>query len=208
MSPAFLSNLLPPYVSGSSRYPLRNSHDFIIPRTSKNVRLSFLWHTLYDWNSLDLDVRHSSSTSVLKSRLKTMLFYSTNPLFNIYTPKSSIHHARMRMGLSALNAHRKKYNFINHNKCPLCGQIPEDTIHLFLKCPFHAIHRASLMRAISTVMRLSLPSLNLTPRSMYEFRALTDVFLYGSNLLSFDENGLLFKAVHTFIYDSKRFDIT
>ena len=61
------------------------------------------------------------------------MFAKPNKLFDIFMPKSSVHHGRMRMGLSALNAQRKQYNFINYNNCPLCGNKPEDTIHFFNK---------------------------------------------------------------------------
>ena len=207
LTPPYLSYTLPPYVVDSSRYPLRNLNNFSIPRTSKTyVRLSFFWHTLYDWNSIDLSIRQSPSISAFKSRMKRILFYLPNPLFNVYTPNSSTHHARMRMGLSALNAQRKNYNFINFSDCPLCGHTPEDTIHYLLKCPNHAIHRANLMRAIATILNHSMPGLNTNPMSNREFKALNEVLLCGSVNLSFDENCEIFKAVHIFIGKSKRFD--
>ncbi len=35
----------------------------------------------------------------------------------------------MRMGLSGLNTHRRKYNFINDNTCALCNTKAENTYH-------------------------------------------------------------------------------
>jgi ribonuclease P/MRP protein subunit RPP40 len=133
LSPHYLNTLLPAYVQNTTNYALRNARDFSIPRTNKNyVRLSFFWSTLHNWNALSNDVRQSASLAIFKKQIKEATFYIPNKLFDIFTPKSSVHHARMRMGLSALNAHRRKYNFITYNNCPLCGEKPDDVTHTTL----------------------------------------------------------------------------
>ena len=112
--PLYLRNLLPGRVGDFSPYPLRNVNDFNIPRVTKTyIKLSFFWHMLYSWNALELNIRISESLIIFKSNLKLLMFSKQNLLFDIYTPKGSVHHSRMRMGLSGLNAHRKKYNFID-----------------------------------------------------------------------------------------------
>lgn len=130
-----------------------------------------------------------------------------NTLFDIHTPKGSVHHSRLRMGLSGLNAHRKKYNFITFNNCPLCGQKPEDTVHFLLVCPYLAMHRNALMGAITNLFITRIPTLNLTPNNKRGLKDLSHVLLYGSDALSYDENAFLFRAVHAYICDTKRFDI-
>ncbi len=39
------------------------------------------------------------------------------------------------MGLSSLNVHRFKYNFISNSRCLLCQHRSEDTTHFLLHCP-------------------------------------------------------------------------
>ena len=121
--------------------------------------------------------------------------------------KASVHHARMRMGLSALNAHRRKYNFICFNNCPLCGIRPEDSLHFFLKCPYHAIHRARLVEHVYPIVSCKIPDLVFYPVTKNEFKDLVDLYLHGSLFLTFEENAQVFKAVHTYILDTKRFDM-
>ncbi len=41
----------------------------------------------------------------------------------------------MRMGLSALNAQRRKYNFISDSKCPLCNMRAEKCLSLLFRWP-------------------------------------------------------------------------
>lgn len=208
MTPSYLSDLLPPFVGELADYPLRNSYDFTIPRTHRNyVKLSFFWNTLYKWNSLPLNIRQSSSLVVFKNLLKSETTYKHNKLYDIYTPGASVHHSRMRMGLSGLNADRKKYNFIDHNFCPLCGLKPEDSIHFLLKCPNFAMQRNTLMGTISNILLRYFPDMNLYPHTRTAFRRLNSILLLGSDTLSFDDNVLVFKAVHAYICDTKRFDI-
>ena len=45
------------------------------------------------------------------------------------------------------------------------------------------------------------------PTSRHELNQLNDTLLYGSSNLSFDENEIIFKAVHQFIIETKRFDM-
>ena len=208
LTPRYLSDILPPYVESSTPYQLRNAQDFVIPRTNKNyVRLSFFWSMLYNWNTLDHDVRQSSSLQIFKNTLRDAKFYKPNKIFDIYTPKSSVHHARMRMGLSGLNAHRKKYNFIPFNNCPLCGHKPEDSIHYFFKCPYFAMPRQELMRAIETLLIPHMPEIAFPPISRRDLNCLNNALLYGSSVCALDVNVNLFGAVHRFILDTKRFDM-
>ena len=208
LTPAYLAHLLPASVGNSSRYPLRNSCDLAVPRSTKNyIQRSFFWQTVHNWNDLDLNIRQSTSLDIFKRNLKVNSTYKRNKLYDFYTHNASIHHGRMRMGLCALNSHRKKFNFIPKNERPLCVCKPEDPTHFFLKCPYFAIHRTRLLGVMTALIRPKIPSLNLAPITRQEFRKLTDILLYGSSELSYGENVELFKAVHEFIRDSKRFDM-
>ena len=207
LTPTYLANLLPVTVGNSSRYPLRNSFDLAIPRTTKNyVQRSFFWNTVNQWNTLDINIRQSPSLASFKRNVKANSPYKQNKLYDVFTPNASVHHSRMRMGLSALNSHRKKFNFIEHNKCPLCACKPEDPTHFFLKCPYLAIHRTGLLGVVSALTHQKIPGLNVVPITKRDYKILNDIVLYGSLDLSYEENVKLFKAVHEFICDSKRFN--
>jgi hypothetical protein len=207
-TPDYLTNLLPQYVHERAQYALRNAYDFSIPRVAQNyIRLSFFWSSLHHWNALDLDIRQAPSLNNFKKRLKLLYFHQGIKLYDVLTDRNSVHHARMRMGLSGLNDHRKKYNFISLNNCPLCGKKPENTVHYFLRCPYLAVQRNVLIGDITQLLTARLPDLELYPTTSQGFNALVSIFLYGSSSLSFDENISLFKSIHTFIRNSKRFEI-
>lgn len=205
-APQYLYQLLPAYVQQTTPYPLRNIHDFSIPRTSKNyVKLSFFWQYLLVWNSLDLNIRQAPSLSIFKNQIKSSTFSKPNKLYNYFTSTSSVHQSRMRMGLSGLNAHRKNYNFIDHDICPLCAQRPEDTVHFFLKCSSLDIFRNVMMGAISNILTANSLEYNQQAITRREHEEITTLLLCGSGLLPLDVNIEIFTVVHRFISDSKRF---
>ena len=83
-----VSDTAPPYLSGLLHlYPpsrsLRSASDiriFRVPRMGRRTlrEKSFQYIRTVIWNSLPLSVRHSSSFSSFKSKLKTRLFSSAN----------------------------------------------------------------------------------------------------------------------------------
>ncbi len=82
------------------------------------------------WNKLDLNIRESYNHNLFKTKPRQQLckLPMLSKLYNTTLGQASVHHARMRMGLSGLNAHRRKYNFINDNTCPLCNTKAENII--------------------------------------------------------------------------------
>lgn len=207
MSPIYLAALRPPYVHEISLYPLRNSMNLYKPKIKKNYMLkSFLWSAVDDWNRLVLDVRQSASLTIFKKCVKSILCYELHPWFDLGAGKGAVNHARLRMGLSGLNAHRKKYNFIPDNTCPKCGIKPEDETHYLVKCPAYAIHRAVLLGTVIDIVE-NCPDLNVSipPRNKLETVNLATLLLKGSSVLSFEKNTDLFKAVQSYIVESNRF---
>ncbi len=111
------------------------------------------------------------------------------------------------MGLSASNAHRRKYNFINDNMCPLCNMRAESTHHYFLVCPALATPRATLLSRVFQILR-NLPNqyVLLCTRHLSSSE-LHELLLNGSILLLPEVNLQLFDVVAQYIVNSKRFDI-
>ena len=99
---------------------------------------------------------------------------------------NNIHHVRIRNKCSALNFHL----FINHVKdsamCS-CSEGIEDAEHIFLKCKNYDDERNVLLHELSS----------------YDNKL--ETLLFGKNDLSYNDNVSIFRAVHTFIHDSKRF---
>ena len=205
LTPRYVSTWLPPYVHEVSSYALRNNNDLYKPKIRKGYVLnSFLWSSVEDWNRLPLDIRQCFSIIHFKERVKSHLFQKPNVLFNHGCGKGAVNHARLRMGLSALNAHRKKYNFIRINDCPLCGTKPENETHFLLKCPGHAIPRTVLMGTITPIIA-TLPDIEIPPRTKLNFENLTALLLNGHPDLTMELNTHIFSAVQVHINESHRF---
>ena len=73
-----------------------------------------------------------------------------NPYHQMCTGKQGIWLSRLRMGLSALNSHRYKYNFINSPTCTLCNEESETVFHFFINCPTHQIARQTFFNHLQT----------------------------------------------------------
>ncbi len=156
-APEYLKQLLPPLINQCTctRYTLRGGDNFSIPHTRKSyIQNSFFWSALDGWNKLDLNIRESNTHTLFKTKLRQQLCKPPilSKLYNKISGKASVHHARMRIGLSGLNAHRRKYNFINDNTCPLCNMKAQNTYHYFLVCPVLATPRATLLTRVSQVL--------------------------------------------------------
>ena len=132
------------------------------------------------------------------------MLYSKNDLFNVGHGKGAINHARIRMGLSGLNGHRKRYNFIAYNHCPLCGNKPENEEHFFLKCTDLVIPRSVLMGTITPITE-SLSSICIPPLTKLHYKNITELLINGNPQLTKEQNKSIFLAVHDFIVQSKRF---
>ena len=159
-----------------------------------------------DWNNLDIGIRSLATLSAFKRELQKRYFYVSNTLFNIGSGYGHINHARIHMGLSALNSHRTKYNFISHSTCPKCGSKPENEIHFFLQCPNYANQRAVLMGTLTQIIRTNaFLNLETHPRSKAQFSELNTFLIFGDSNLTKEDNTKLFTSVQKFIVDSKRF---
>ena len=53
------------------------------------------------------------------------------------------------MGLSGLNAHRKKYHFTDSSTCHKCQAKREDSLHFILTCPSYAAPRSEMITSVS-----------------------------------------------------------
>ena len=101
------------------------------------------------------------------------------------------------MGLSGLNAHRKKYHFIQFGTCPNCNHRSEDPVHYFFKCPLYAAQRAEMI----TSLRQCIPDIDrYIGRSE---KNLTSIILNGTGVEEVDIK--IFDIVAVFIRESNRF---
>ena len=203
LTPPYLKSLLPPQrqqgieTRSSTAGDIQNS---LLIRNNSLLK-SFIPSSIKLWNKLDINIRKKTNLNTFKTALKKKLF--PKPFYKPHLlgfGRGFTNLNRLRLGLSGLNAHRKKYHFINFSRCPRCNHRIEDTTHFLLVCPSHAAHRADMIAELSQLM----PSLqrlfvNNTSKNKKE---LTKILISGTGDVTKDIE--IFRIVANFIVKTRR----
>jgi hypothetical protein len=186
-------DMIEPYTENIHDYNLRqqiSGDNFRLPfcNTVSNSK-SFIPCTLRLWNVLPASTKSSPSLNIFKTRLNSDTKASPK-YFHIGDRKENIIHCQMRNDASNLNLHLQQHHLSDRPSCTHCNDPCESSSHYFMHCPLYNIHRQQLVDSFN--------KLNL------EFTIQT--ILYGSETSDYNQNVKLFRAVHSFIKRSKRFD--
>ena len=135
-------------INTNTHYNLRQPLH-IRPRKTRlnNSHNSFFPSTIRQWNLLPQNIKDSHSVNTFKALVRGTNNF--NPYHRLSSGKSGIWLTRLRLGLSALNSHRFKYNFIDSPLCPNCLNGNETLTHYFFDCPTHRIARTKLFQRLS-----------------------------------------------------------
>lgn len=185
--PQTFENLLPPLVANISNYPLRNRDNYSLT----NYRLattekSFIPSTTRLWNSLDIEIRNKPTLNSFKSALMPKLVkhpcleFTGNRKYNIL-------HTRIRHNCSTLNYDLFRCNLIENAFCE-CGNPCENAFHYFLDCPLYLLQRRTLFHDLAFLNDITL-----------------EIILFGSSILSPENNDSICRAVQRYIRDTQRF---
>ena len=135
--PDYLANLGPARVSQTNPYQLRDPSRLIIPHSrTAAFKRSFIPSATRLWNGLEPSIRSLPGLPQFKTHIKvTKCTHQKHHLYSVGRGYGALQQSRMRMGLSGLNFHRHKYNFIESSQCLHCNNPREDPLHYFLECP-------------------------------------------------------------------------
>jgi hypothetical protein len=188
LAPSYLYHLLPPEFREYVGYNLRNSQNILLPFTRlESFRRSFFPFSIRLWNALPVDTRSSLSVSDFKVALKQDIV-EPNLLYYYGERWASVHHARIRIGCSKLNADLCLNLHVKDNTTCLCGSLLEDAEHYFLHCTRYNNIRYDLVNAIAHCTDVTVSTI-----------------LHGDPQLHFKDNIKIFGAVHSYIVKSNRF---
>ena len=136
--PEYLFHLL--CFNNNSGHILRHTTT-VIPRFTRLTltQKSFFPSTTKAWNNLPTTVQNSISFTTFKALTRGP--NHSNKYHNLGKGRPSIWLARIRMGLSGLNAHRFNYKFIDSPICIYCNTGSKTTHHYFFSCPTHRLAR-------------------------------------------------------------------
>ena len=187
LAPTFLTSLVPQTVGQTSSYRLRNQNNLqnTFARTATYAS-PFLPSVINEWNSLPLHVRNLTSLKLFKGHLNREI-NKANPLFYHGKRRLQVLHTRIRTNCSSLSYHLYHRQIIDSPVC-LCGSV-ETAEHFFLRCALYNNIRPALLNTISNLSQVNI-----------------NVILFGDNSKSLNTNKEIFRAVHSFIELSKRFD--
>ena len=177
-SPSYLFQLIPP---NNNVYATRSSQSNKISsfKTRHNFfKDSFFPAVISEWNSLNIDIRNSSSINVFKKELLKFIRPEPNSTYNINDTKGLKLRTRLRLGLSHFGDHKFRHNF---QGCvfPMCSCVQEieTTPHFLLHCPNHHCARKTLSQKINHVSGTI---------SRQNDSTITKVLLFGGNKLDFE----------------------
>lgn len=202
LTPRYLAELIPR--SNNIRPGLRSSSSSALPLPFCRLsctRNSYVYSTVNLWNALGEGSRTVDSFSVFKNEVEKCLFLNFNENFLPYlyrlSPlgRNSVTLSQLRMGLSALNSHRFKYNFIDDKACEKCGNPNESICHFLFNCPAYAAPRITLFESLNQIL----------PYDITDQTTLATVLIYGSAQLDIPTNLLVFSAVYLYLESSGRF---
>ena len=186
-------------------YDLRNTPNIPIPKSNKSYFLkSYLPSTIKLWNSLAENVRAIQDIDAFKNEINKLykLKMPYKP-FLTGTSKGHIYLARIRMALSGLNAHRKKFNFIEHSSCPSCTFIREDEDHYFLLCATYAATRTVMLDELQNLLpQYNNLFHNLISKSSR--KKLLKIIIHGIGNEDLDQQ--IFITVSNYIMTTERFE--
>ena len=204
--PAYLSNMCPPTIEQAIPYRLRNRNNVSSFTCKYNAfSNSFFPSTIKSWNALDSGIRHISTVNMFKAKLHNCK-NTANKLFSALHGRAAINHTRLRLGLSALNAHRCSFNFIDYSHCPKCGYESEDSIHYFLQCPAYVAERETMFATIKNIVSSEHVIYHIqTPLSRNQSVSYVKKLLNGDLNLIFEQNVCLFRAIEKYINETRRF---
>jgi len=135
--------------------------------------------------------------------MRSLLFPKPNPLFSYGHGRAPVYHARIRMGLSALNQHRRKYNCITDASCNACNDSHEGPVHFFLDCPAYQAALNNMLRSVAPLIVDMLPNIDhfVNRRATESFK---QILINGDPRLDFERNCSLFQHVHIYVITTGR----
>ena len=190
-TPAYLFNIIQPFMNTNNTYTFRNNRIFNVPLTRTNsYKNSFFSSTMNNWNALDDNIRNSMTISSFKNKLKKHSPITISETFiNCVPRRLNVVLCQLRNQASDLNYDKFSDHLVEDCTCP-CGANIENTEHFFFHCP----HFNNIRHHITSIRNL-LGYTNI------------HVLLNGVTVLSNQTNKTILSHVDSYIKESKRFSI-
>ena len=158
--------------------PLNNNSFATRSSQSKKISSFKFLAFISEWNSLDINIRNSSSINVFKKELLEFIRPVPNSTYNINNTKGLKLLTILRLGLSHLGDHKFRHIFQDCvSPMCYCGQDNETTTHFLLQCSNYYCAKKTLFHKINQVSGTILRQNDST---------ITKILLFGDNKLDFE----------------------
>ena len=122
-------------------------------------------------------------------------------VFGIHDPMCLRYLFQLRLGLSYLRSHKRRYGFADTpSDICLCKLEAEDTRHFLFSCPFYDSKRDVLKNSVKNILQKN----NLNYPENFPLHEL-NLFLYGLRTISDPDNSSILMATLKFIKETNRF---
>ena len=147
------------------------------------------------WNNFITHFEHFPTFDSLKALLRP----DAKSIFGLHDPIGRRLLFQLRVSLSPILSHKKRYNFIDipSNICH-CNQGIEDTSHFLFSGPSHANERAALLLNVNVVLR----KVNLN-----NLRNQLQLYLYGHQSIIYSDNKKILMSTIKYITETRCFSI-
>ena len=188
-------NYLSKYIvtTNENTYNLRTTNE-LTPRYSRlnNSFKSFFPSSTRLWNNLPQATRNATTVNLFKILIRGTNNY--NPYHSLCSGKLGSWLTRLRLGLSALNSHRFKFNFIDSPTCSSCHHNEETTYHYLFTCQSHIEARRNMFNRLNDELGVDTQDQEI----------LLNIILEGETINIRNLNALL-SIIYEYMKQTKRF---
>ena len=198
LTPQYLRDYVPnprPHLYGT------NPTNDLYPIFCRNERFqnSFYPDAVKCWNNIGPELRDAPSLTNFKSRILALIRPKCQSTFKIHDTVALKYIFQLRVGLSALRAHKYAHNFCDTPSYTCsCGLESETTTHFLLKCPYFTTQRSILISKLSSTLQETQDLTRVDDHTVVNY------LLYGNESWSDDINASIIKETIKFIVDSGR----
>ena len=158
---------------------------------SPRFQNSFYPDAVKCWNNIGPEFRDAPSLSIFKSQILALIRPKCQSIFKIHDTVGLKYIFQLRVGLSALRAHKYAHNFCDTPSYTCsCGLESETTTHFLLKCPYFTTQRSILISKLSSILQDTHDLTREDDDTIVKF------LLYGNESMSDDKIASIIKKSH------------
>ena len=158
---------------------------------------SFFPDAIASWNNFITHFEHFPTFDGLKDHLIALFRPDAKPIFGLHDPIGLRLLFQLRVSLSPLLSHKKRYNFIDtpSDICH-CNQGIEDKCHFLFSCSSYVNKRAALMSNVNEI---------LLKMNLNFLRNQLKLYLYGHPSIICSDNRKILMSTTKYVKETQRF---